>query len=137
MSSYIWTSESVSAGHPDKIADCISDSVLDAYLREDKNAKVACETMVKGNDVYVAGEITSTANIDSSLLESIIRTAIISIGYTSDDLHFNGSSVRVHLNITEQSPEINKAVVGDETGALNCLSWPEPCAPLARNEVNN
>lgn len=118
MSQYILTSESVSCGHPDKVADCISDSVLDFYLTHDPNAKVACESMVKNNDVYVCGEITSTANITSQQIEERVRKTINHIGYNSDELHFNGSSVKVHLNISAQAPEINNAVVlGDELAA--------------------
>lgn len=117
MSQYIWTSESVSCGHPDKVADCISDAVLDLYLGSDKNAKVACETMVKGNDVYVAGEITSATNISPDDIEKTVRQTIIDIGYDSDELHFNGNTVRVNLNISAQAPEINKAVAQDETNA--------------------
>lgn len=118
MSQYIWTSESVSCGHPDKVADCISDSVLDFYLTNDPTAKVACETMVKNNDVYVCGEITSTANITPQEIEELVRKTINQIGYNSDELHFNGNSVKVHLNISAQAPEINNAVVlGDELAA--------------------
>lgn len=118
MSQYILTSESVSCGHPDKVADCISDSVLDLYLFDDENAKVACETMVKNSDVYVCGEITSTANITSQQIEERVRETITHIGYDSDELHFNGNTVNVHLNISAQAPEINKAVVvGDEVTA--------------------
>ena len=83
MSQYIWTSESVSCGHPDKVADCISDSVLDFYLTDDPNAKVACETMVKNNEVYVCGEITSTANINPQQIEERVRKTINDIGYLS------------------------------------------------------
>lgn len=111
MSQYIWTSESVSCGHPDKVADCISDSVLDFYLTHDPNAKVACETMVKNNEVYVCGEITSTANITPQQIEERVRETINGIGYNSDELHFNGDTVKVHLNISAQAPEINNAVV--------------------------
>lgn len=117
MSRYIWTSESVSAGHPDKIADCISDAILDLYLDFDKNAKVACETMVKNSDVYVCGEITSTANVSKEVIEQVVRRTIVDIGYDSDELHFNGYNANVHLNISAQSPEINSAVVGEETAA--------------------
>lgn len=118
MSQYVWTSESVSCGHPDKVADCISDSVLDFYLTHDPNAKVACETMVKNNEVYVCGEITSTANITPQQIEERVRETINGIGYNSDELHFNGDTVKVHLNISAQAPEINNAVVlGDELAA--------------------
>ena len=114
MTQYILTSESVSCGHPDKVADCISDAVLDLYLFDDENAKVACETMVKNNDVYVCGEITSIANITPQQIEDCVRGTINHIGYDSNELHFNGDTVKVHLNISAQSPEINNAVVGGD-----------------------
>lgn len=119
MSQYIWTSESVSAGHPDKIADAISDSVLDLYLDFDKNAKVAIETMVKDNNVYVAGEITSTANVSAEVIKQVVRRTILDIGYNSDELRlrFHGHTVNIHVNISAQSPEINNAVVREETAA--------------------
>jgi S-adenosylmethionine synthetase len=76
--SYIFTSESVSAGHPDKVCDQISDAVLDAYLSEDPNSRVACETMIKNNMVFIAGEITSLGSPD---LEPVVRKTINDIGY--------------------------------------------------------
>jgi S-adenosylmethionine synthetase len=118
MSSYIWTSESVSPGHPDKIADCISDAILDTYLALDPNAKVACEVMVKNSDVYVCGEISSTANLVEEMLHTVIRETIIGIGYNNDNLRFNGNNVNIHLNVSQQAPEISNAVVvGDELTA--------------------
>ena len=75
--SYIFTSESVSAGHPDKVCDQISDAVLDAYLSEDPNSRVACETMIKNNMVFIAGEITSSGSPD---LEPVVRKTINDIG---------------------------------------------------------
>ena len=81
--SYIFTSESVSEGHPDKICDQISDAVLDACLKVDPNSRVACETLIKNNTVIVAGEITSEANID---YEAIARKVVNDIGYTKTSL---------------------------------------------------
>ena len=94
--SYIFTSESVSEGHPDKVCDQISDAILDAYLKEDPNSRVACETLIKNNIVVVAGEITSKGNPD---LEPVIRNTINSIGYDSDDLGFNGSNCEIQNHI--------------------------------------
>lgn len=109
--SYVWTSEYVSPGHPDKVADQISDSILDAYLTVDSDAKVACETLVKGNNVYLAGEISSSQQLDNSFLESIVRNTIIDIGYDTDVQGFNGNTCNIHFDISQQSPEINSAVV--------------------------
>lgn len=109
--SYVWTSEYVSPGHPDKVADQISDSILDAYLIVDSDAKVACETLVKGNNVYLAGEISSSQQLDNSFLESIVRNTIIDIGYDTDVQGFNGNTCNIHFDISQQSPEINSAVV--------------------------
>ena len=119
MSSYIWTSESVSPGHPDKIADCISDGILDTYLELDPDAKVACEVMVKNSDVYVCGEISSTADVSEELIRDSVRSTIeLENGYDRDELQFNGKNVTIHLNISQQAPEINQAVVvGDELTA--------------------
>jgi S-adenosylmethionine synthetase len=108
---YVWSSEYVSPGHPDKLADQISDAVLDMYIAADPHAKVACETMVKGSTVYVAGEITSTASYTEDELRNTIRTTICNIGYASDALHFNGNTCTIHFNISQQAPEINTAVV--------------------------
>jgi S-adenosylmethionine synthetase len=110
MSKYIWTSEYVSPGHPDKIADQISDVVLDTYLSIDPNAKVACEVMVKDNDVFVAGEITSTADISEEKLTGIIRQTIYDIGYKTNDIGFNAFGCNIHFKVGKQSPEINIAV---------------------------
>ena len=84
-----FTSESVSEGHPDKIADQISDAVLDAILEKDKNARVAVETMVKTGMAIIAGEVTTTAWVD---LEDIVRNTICDIGYTSSDMGFDGKT---------------------------------------------
>ncbi|MCB1588237.1 MAG: methionine adenosyltransferase, partial [Xanthomonadales bacterium] len=107
MSTYLFTSESVSEGHPDKVADQISDAVLDAILAEDKAARVACETMVKTGVAIVAGEITTNAWID---LEELVRKVINDIGYTSSAVGFDGSTCGVLNLIGKQSPDIAQGV---------------------------
>ncbi len=106
---YIFSSESVGEGHPDKVADYISDSVLDACLAQDKRSRVACETLVKSNCVVVAGEITTKAKLN---IEHIVRQAIDEIGYRTpkDDDVFNAGSVFVHNLLTGQSPDIAQGV---------------------------
>ncbi len=103
----LFTSESVSEGHPDKIADQISDAILDAILAEDQRARVACETMVKTGVAIISGEITTSAWVD---LESIVRGVINDIGYNSSDVGFDGATCSVINIIGKQSPEINIGV---------------------------
>ncbi len=103
----IFTSESVSAGHPDKVCDQISDAILDAALEQDKNSRVACETLIKDNNVVVAGEITTGASID---YERIIRKTINEIGYNDDELGFNGSTCNIANLLGEQSQDIAQGV---------------------------
>ena len=105
--SYIFTSESVSEGHPDKVCDQVSDAILDAYLKEDPNSRVACETLIKNNTVVVAGEITSAGNPS---LEPIIRNVLNQIGYNSDELGCNGSNCEIQNFIFQQSPDIAQGV---------------------------
>ena len=102
-----FTSESVSEGHPDKMADQVSDAILDAILEEDKNARVACETLVKTGMVVVAGEITTEAWID---LEELCRQVILDIGYNSSDVGFDGASCAVLNAIGKQSLDIAQGV---------------------------
>ena len=107
MSNYLFTSESVSEGHPDKVADQISDAVLDAILAQDPRARVACETMVKTGVAIVAGEVTTSAWID---LEALTRKVIIDIGYNSSEVGFDGETCGVLNLIGKQSPDINQGV---------------------------
>lgn len=107
MSDYIFTSESVSEGHPDKMADQISDAVLDAILTQDKYGRVACETLVTTGMVLVAGEITTTARID---IPQIVRETIEDIGYTSSDMGFDSRSCAVLTSLDRQSPDIAQGV---------------------------
>ena len=116
MKDYIFTSESVSEGHPDKVCDQISDAVLDAYLKEDPESRVACETLVKNNLVVIAGEITSKGSPD---LENIVRKVINEIGYNDDALGFNGSTCKFENHITKQSPDIAQGVNEGEGEDLN------------------
>ena len=116
MKDYIFTSESVSEGHPDKVCDQVSDAVLDAYLKEDPDSRVACETLVKNNLVVIAGEITSKGNPD---LESVVRNVINDIGYNDDALGFNGSTCKFENHITKQSPDIAQGVNEGEGEDLN------------------
>ncbi len=106
-SSYLFTSESVSEGHPDKVADQISDAVLDAILGEDKRARVACETLVKTGCVIIAGEITTTAWVD---LEALVRRTVLRIGYDHSEMGFDGASCAVINIIGKQSPDIAQGV---------------------------
>jgi len=107
MNNYIFTSESVSEGHPDKVCDQISDAILDAYLKEDPNSRVACETMIKNNLVIIAGEITSEANPE---LEAVVRNVINDIGYNDENLGFNGDTCEFINHISKQSPDIAQGV---------------------------
>jgi S-adenosylmethionine synthetase len=102
-----FTSESVSEGHPDKVADQISDAILDAILAEDPLARVACETLVKTGMVIIAGEVTTSAWVD---LEEIVRNTIRDIGYNSSDIGFDGASCAVLNAIGKQSPDIAMGV---------------------------
>lgn len=104
---YLFTSESVSEGHPDKVADQISDAVLDAILRQDPNARVACETMVKTGMALIAGEITTSAWVD---VEELVRNVILSIGYSDPEMGFDGKSCSVLNAIGKQSPDIAMGV---------------------------
>src|ERR1700735_5818052 len=101
--SYLFTSESVSEGHPDKIADQISDAVLDAILTQDKRGRVACETLVKTGVVIVAGEVTTSAWVD---VEALVRKTVLDIGYNSSEMGFDGASCGVLNVIGKQSPDI-------------------------------
>ena len=114
-----FTSESVTQGHPDKVADIISDAILDAYMAQDKDSHVACETCVTTNFCMVFGEITSKAHISDEEIEKIIRDTIIEIGYDKPELKFDGHSCEVVNRLHEQSADINQGVDrGDEeTGA--------------------
>ncbi|ABM04914.1 methionine adenosyltransferase [Psychromonas ingrahamii 37] len=107
MSRDLFTSESVSEGHPDKIADQISDAVLDAILKQDKKARVACETYVKTGMVMVGGEITTDAWVD---IEEITRNTVRNIGYTSSEMGFDADSCAILNVIGKQSPDINQGV---------------------------
>jgi S-adenosylmethionine synthetase len=104
---YSFTSESVSEGHPDKVADQISDAVLDAILTQDKKARVACETLVKTGCVIVAGEVTTSAWVD---LEALVRKTVLKIGYDHSDMGFDGASCAVINIIGKQSPDIAQGV---------------------------
>ena len=115
MKNFIFTSESVSEGHPDKICDQISDAILDACLEQDKNSRVACETIVKNNNVILAGEITTTADLD---YKNIVKKVIQDIGYDHDDLGFSCDSFNLTNYISKQSKNISDGInLGDELGS--------------------
>ncbi len=114
---YLFTSESVGEGHPDKLADQISDAILDAILREDKHARVACETFVKTGVAIVGGEISTSAWVD---LEELIRKVIVDIGYDSSDVGFDGNTCGVINIIGKQSSDIAQGVdreIAEQQGA--------------------
>lgn len=114
MSNYLFTSESVSEGHPDKVADQISDAILDAILEQDKNARVACETMVTTGMAIIAGEITTSAWVD---MPNVVRQTIKEIGYNSSDMGFDWQSCAVLTSIDKQSSDIAQGV--DEGSGLD------------------
>ncbi|MBQ4838786.1 MULTISPECIES: methionine adenosyltransferase [Pseudoalteromonas] len=107
MAKHLFTSESVSEGHPDKIADQISDAVLDAILEQDPKARVACETYVKTGMVMVGGEVTTSAWVD---IEELTRKTVREIGYTHSDMGFDADSCAILNTIGKQSPDINQGV---------------------------
>lgn len=114
---FLFTSESVSEGHPDKIADQISDAILDTILAQDKDARVACETLIKTGMVFVAGEITTTASTD---IDQVVRQVISDIGYNSSEVGFDAFSCAILSSIGKQSPDIALGVnktISEEQGA--------------------
>lgn len=114
MSIRLFTSESVTSGHPDKLCDQLSDAILDAILVQDRNAKVAVECLASGGLIHVAGEIRTESYVD---IDSIVRGVILGIGYDSSDVDFDGKTCGVMISIADQSSEINTAVEKDEQGA--------------------
>eukprot|EP00884_Botryococcus_braunii_P007030 jgi/Botrbrau1/16328/Bobra.0066s0095.1 len=112
---FLFTSESVNEGHPDKLADQVSDAVLDACLAQDPYAKVACETATKTGMVMIFGEITTTAKVD---YEKVVRETVKNIGFTSEDVGLDGDTCKVLVHIEEQSPDIGQGVHGLGTKTL-------------------
>ena len=108
---YLFTSESVSEGHPDKVADQISDALLDEFLRRDPESKVACETLVTTGLVVLSGEVRTKAYID---VQEVARRVIKRIGYTKQEYRFDSDSCGVISTIHEQSPDINQGVVREK-----------------------
>ena len=107
MSTYLFTSESVSEGHPDKVSDQISDAILDAMLAQDANSRVACETLVTTGQVVVAGEVTTNAHVD---IPGIVRRTVERIGYTDSEYGFDYRSCGVSVMLDQQSPDISQGV---------------------------
>ncbi len=115
MTLRLFTSESVTSGHPDKLCDQLSDAILDEILSQDRNAKVAVECLASGGLIHVAGEVSTEGYVD---IDKIVRDVIVNIGYDSSEVDFDGRTCGIMLSITGQSPEINQAVdKGDELGA--------------------
>ena len=119
---FLFTSESVSEGHPDKVSDQISDAILDEFLRRDANSKVACETLCTTGLVVVAGEVRSEAYVD---VQGVARRVIDRIGYTKSEYMFEGNSCGVFSAIHEQSADINRGVEREDpmnqgAGDINC-----------------
>src|SRR5210317_1194695 len=108
---YLFTSESVTEGHPDKIADKISDSILDSIMAEDKQCRVACETMVTTGTAIIAGEITTTTWVD---MPQIVRETIKEIGYNNSGMGFDWETCAVLTSIDKQSPDISQGVTAGE-----------------------
>lgn len=111
LKNFVFTSESVAEGHPDKVADQISDAILDAHLAQDKTARVACETLVKNNVVILAGELTSKGKVDH---DSIVRQVVKDIGYTDPNIGFDSKSCEIMSFINQQSPDISMGVTEGE-----------------------
>ena len=111
---FLFTSESVTEGHPDKICDNISDAFLDEYLKQDPNSRVAIETMVTTDFVVVSGEVTSKAVFDKKAQEELVRKTIRDIGYNDKELMFDGDTCKVDLRLHSQSPDISQGVTATE-----------------------
>ena len=107
VKNYLFTSESVTEGHPDKVCDKVSDAILDEFLRGDANSRVAVETMTTTDFVGIAGEVTSKASFD---IEQIIRKTISEIGYDNPDLKFDAESCEIMVKLDTQSPDISQGL---------------------------
>ena len=107
MNKYYFTSESVTEGHPDKLCDTISDTILDECLKQDENSRVAVETFASGNEIVIAGQITSNANIN---IEKLVREKIKEIGFDDEKIDIDYRTCKIHINITKQSPDIAMGV---------------------------
>ncbi len=135
---YQFTSESVSAGHPDKVADQLSDAILDAYLAQDPNAKVACECLITTQKLLIAGEVTSTAKVDAI---AIAQEVLDRIGYNTDAVGFNWHTAEIRNVIHAQSPEIHNSVIDGGAGDQGIM-FGHACSdtrdynPLAISESN-
>ena len=103
----LFTSESVTEGHPDKLCDYISDSILDSYLAKDKNARVACETVAGKGEIFITGEITSTAHVD---IEHVVRDTIKEVGYADSEYDIDYRTCKIYINLSKQSPDIAQGV---------------------------
>ncbi len=112
--SFLFTSESVTEGHPDKVCDQISDAFLDEYLRQDPNSRVAVETMATTGFVAVAGEVTSNANFDKKSQEELVRRVIREIGYDKPELEFDANTCEVMLRLHAQSPDISQGITASD-----------------------
>ena len=112
--SYLFTSESVTEGHPDKVCDQISDAFLDEFLKQDPDSRVAVETLVTTGFVAVAGEVTSKAIFDKKAQEEIVRAVIREIGYDKPELEFDANSCEIMLRLHTQSPDISQGVSASE-----------------------
>ena len=122
MSERLFTSESVSEGHPDKVCDQISDSILDAAIEQDKSSRVACEVLVKDNLVVVAGEITTNAEID---YESLAKSVISDIGYNDSSMQFNSKNLKIYVNpkLTKQIGQRSPLDMLSNDAAIDILFW--------------
>ena len=103
MKKYYFTSESVTEGHPDKLCDTISDTILDAYIKQDKNSRVALETFASGNEITIAGQVTSKGQVD---IEKLVRNKIKEVGFDNAKIDMDYKTCDIHINITKQSPDI-------------------------------